>query len=100
MLRDPSTKYRPFPTIDLPDRQWPSRTITTAPRWLSTDLRDGNQALIDPMDAEKKTRFFDLLVKVGLKEIEVGFPSAGICRKGSILPQGQRTRVRSDPKGG
>lgn len=77
MLRDPSLKYRPFPTVDLPDRQWPSRTITKAPRWLSTDLRDGNQALIDPMDAEKKTRFFDLLVKVGLKEIEVGFPSAG-----------------------
>ncbi|HIV76623.1 MAG TPA: 2-isopropylmalate synthase [Candidatus Sphingomonas excrementigallinarum] len=77
MLRDPSTKYRPFPTIALPDRQWPNRTITSAPRWLSTDLRDGNQALIDPMDAEKKTRMFDLLVKVGLKEIEVGFPSAG-----------------------
>ena len=77
MLRDPSTKYRPFPAIDLPDRQWPSRTITRPPRWLSTDLRDGNQALIDPMDAEKKTRFFDLLCKIGLKEIEVGFPSAG-----------------------
>ncbi|HEU0066251.1 MAG TPA: 2-isopropylmalate synthase [Sphingomonas sp.] len=77
MLRDPSTKYRPFPPIDLPDREWPSRTITRPPRWLSTDLRDGNQALIDPMDAEKKTRMFDLLVKVGLKEIEVGFPSAG-----------------------
>ena len=77
MLRDPSTKYRPFPVIDIPDRTWPSTTITRAPRWLSTDLRDGNQALIDPMDAEKKTRFFDLLVKVGLKEIEVGFPSAG-----------------------
>ncbi|KTT99592.1 2-isopropylmalate synthase [Sphingomonas yabuuchiae] len=77
MLRDPSTKYRPFPIIALPDRQWPNRTITKAPRWLSTDLRDGNQALIDPMDAEKKTRMFDLLVKVGLKEIEVGFPSAG-----------------------
>ncbi|WP_288459770.1 2-isopropylmalate synthase [uncultured Sphingomonas sp.] len=77
MLRDPSTKYRPFPVIDIPDRTWPSKTITRAPRWLSTDLRDGNQALIDPMDAEKKARFFDLLVKVGLKEIEVGFPSAG-----------------------
>ncbi|MDR6787503.1 2-isopropylmalate synthase [Sphingomonas sp. BE138] len=77
MLRDPSQKYRPFPTVDLPDRRWPSQTIARAPRWLSTDLRDGNQALIDPMDAEKKTRFFDLLVKVGLKEIEVGFPSAG-----------------------
>src|SRR3546814_6671693 len=77
MLNDPSVKYRPFPQIDLPDRQWPSRVITTPPRWLSTDMRDGNQALIDPMDAERKRRFFDLLVKVGLKEIEVGFPSAG-----------------------
>ena len=77
MLKDPSVKYRPFQPINLPDRQWPTRTITRAPRWLSTDLRDGNQALIDPMGAEKKTRFFDLLVKVGLKEIEVGFPAAG-----------------------
>jgi 2-isopropylmalate synthase len=77
MLKDPSVKYRPFQPINLPDRQWPARTITSAPRWLSTDLRDGNQALIDPMGAEKKTRFFDLLVKVGLKEIEVGFPAAG-----------------------
>src|SRR3546814_1036294 len=77
MLNDPSVKYRPFPQIDLPDRQWPSRVITTPPRWLSTGMRDGNQALIDPMDAERKRRFFDLLVKVGLKEIEVGFPSAG-----------------------
>ncbi len=77
MLRDPSVKYRPFPPIDLPDRQWPSRTITRAPRWLSTDMRDGNQALIDPMDGERKARFFDLLVRLGLKEIEVGFPSAG-----------------------
>ncbi|HEY0959972.1 MAG TPA: 2-isopropylmalate synthase [Novosphingobium sp.] len=77
MLKNPGAKYRPFPTINLPDRQWPSRTITTPPRWLSTDLRDGNQALIDPMGAEKKNRFFDLLVKVGLKEIEIGFPAAG-----------------------
>ena len=77
MLSDPSRKYRPFPQVDLPDRQWPSRTITQPPRWLSTDLRDGNQALIDPMDTEKKTRFFELLTRVGLKEIEVGFPSAG-----------------------
>jgi 2-isopropylmalate synthase len=77
MLHDPSTKYRPFPQIDLPDRLWPSRTITVPPRWLSTDMRDGNQALIDPMDSEKKQRFFDLLIKVGIKEIEVGFPSAG-----------------------
>jgi 2-isopropylmalate synthase len=77
MLKDPSVKYRPFPQIDLPNRQWPSRVITSPPRWLSTDLRDGNQSLIDPMGAEKKTRFFDLLVKIGLKEIEVGFPAAG-----------------------
>ncbi|WP_448663813.1 2-isopropylmalate synthase [Sphingomonas sp. CJ20] len=77
MLRDPSVKYRAFPQVDLPDRQWPSRTITQPPRWLSTDMRDGNQALIDPMDGEKKQRFFDLLCKVGVKEIEVGFPSAG-----------------------
>jgi 2-isopropylmalate synthase len=77
MLKDPSVKYRPFPQINLPDRQWPARTITQAPRWLSTDLRDGNQSLIDPMGAEKKTRFFDLLLSVGLKEIEVGFPAAG-----------------------
>ena len=77
MLKDPSVKYRPFPQINLPNRQWPSRTIIKAPRWLSTDLRDGNQSLIDPMGPEKKSRFFDLLVKVGLKEIEVGFPSAG-----------------------
>jgi len=77
MLTDPSVKYRPFPQIDLPDRQWPSKTITAPPRWLSTDLRDGNQALIDPMDGEKKRRFFDLLVKIGVKEIEVGFPASG-----------------------
>ena len=77
MLRDPSAKYRPFPPIDLPDRQWPSRTITRAPIWLSTDMRDGNQALVEPMTAEKKTRFFDLLVRIGIKEIEIGFPASG-----------------------
>ena len=77
MLRDPSVKYRPFGQINLPDRQWPSRLIEKAPRWLSTDLRDGNQSIIDPMDAVKKRRFFDLLVEIGVKEIEVGFPSAG-----------------------
>ena len=77
MLKNPAEKYRPFPVINLPDRQWPSRVIEKAPRWLSTDLRDGNQALIDPMGAEKKTRFFDLLVKIGTKEIEVGFPASG-----------------------
>ncbi len=77
MITNPSVKYRPFPQVPLSDRQWPGRTITHAPRWLSTDLRDGNQALIDPMDADRKRRFFDLLVKIGLQEIEVGFPSSG-----------------------
>ena len=77
MLSDPSRKYRPFPQVPLPDRQWPSRTITHPPRWLSTDLRDGNQAIVDPMDAVKKNRFFAMLVEIGVKEIEIGFPAAG-----------------------
>jgi len=77
MLSEPGRKYRPFPPVNLPDRQWPSRTITQPPRWLSTDLRDGNQAIVDPMDAVKKNRFFDLLVRIGVKEIEIGFPAAG-----------------------
>jgi 2-isopropylmalate synthase len=72
----PVHRYRPFEPIDLPDRTWPGNRITQAPRWLSTDLRDGNQALIDPMSPERKHRMFDLLVKMGYKEIEVGFPSA------------------------
>ncbi len=72
----PVERYRSFPPIDLPDRTWPSRTIEQAPRWLSTDLRDGNQALIDPMTPARKMRMFDLLVQMGYKEIEVGFPSA------------------------
>ena len=76
MLKDPSTKYRPFPQIDIPDRTWPGKAIDKAPIWLSSDLRDGNQSLIEPMDADKKLRFFQCLVAVGLKEIEVGFPSA------------------------
>jgi len=77
MLPDPSVKYRPFSLgVDMSDRTWPSKTVTHAPRWLSTDLRDGNQALADPMDVEKKIIFFNMLLKVGVKEIEVGFPSA------------------------
>lgn len=76
MLKDPSKKYRSFAPIALPDRTWPDKTIEQAPIWLSTDLRDGNQSLIEPMDAQKKLRFFKCLVDVGLKEIEVGFPSA------------------------
>ncbi len=76
MLKDPSKKYRPFTPIHIPDRTWPDQIIDKAPIWLSTDLRDGNQSLIEPMDAEKKMRFFKCLLAVGLKEIEVGFPSA------------------------
>jgi len=69
-------KYRPYPSIDLPNREWPTKTITTAPAWCSVDLRDGNQALINPMDMNKKLELFKLLLKLGFKEIEVGFPSA------------------------
>jgi len=76
MLKDPSSKYRAFPAIDLPDRTWPSKTISEVPIWCSSDLRDGNQSLIEPMDAAKKLRFFKTLVQVGIKQIEVGFPSA------------------------
>ncbi len=76
MMQNPSAKYRPFPAIALHDRTWPGKTITHPPIWMSTDLRDGNQALIEPMSPEKKLRFFEMLVQIGLKEIEVGFPSA------------------------
>ena len=75
----PTHKYRPYHEqfrVHLPDRTWPDRRITTAPRWCAVDLRDGNQALIDPMSPERKRIMFDLLVKMGYKEIEVGFPSA------------------------
>jgi 2-isopropylmalate synthase len=72
----PIHRYRPFPAIDLPDRRWPANAITRAPRWLSTDLRDGNQALIDPMSPARKRAMFELLVRLGYKEIEVGFPAA------------------------
>ncbi|EYS93704.1 2-isopropylmalate synthase [Cupriavidus sp. SK-4] len=76
MLGNPATKYQPAATVDIPDRTWPGRTITRAPRWMSTDLRDGNQALIEPMNPARKLRFFEQLVKIGLKEIEVAFPAA------------------------
>jgi len=72
----PFERYRAFPPIDLPDRTWPNATITKPPRWLSTDLRDGNQALIDPMSPARKLTMFELLVRMGYKEIEVGFPAA------------------------
>jgi 2-isopropylmalate synthase len=72
----PYWKYRPYPTVDLPDRTWPDRVVERAPIWCSTDLRDGNQALVKPMDSVRKRRMFDLLLQLGVKEIEVGFPSA------------------------
>ncbi|ACB77452.1 2-isopropylmalate synthase [Opitutus terrae] len=86
MQSAPVTKYRPFPPVDLPNRQWPNRTITRAPIWCSVDLRDGNQALAQPMSVEEKLEYFEMLVKIGFKEIEVGFPSASqiefdFCRR-------------------
>ena len=69
-------RYKPYPPVDLPDRQWPSRVITEAPIWCSVDLRDGNQALRVPMNIDEKLKMFDLLIEVGFKEIEIGFPSA------------------------
>src|SRR3954468_15355334 len=76
MLKDPSTKYRAFPPVQLANRTWPSRTIVSPPIWCSSDLRDGNQALIEPMNSDRKRRMFDALVAIGCKEIEVAFPSA------------------------
>ena len=76
MQTAPGDKYRPFPPINLPGRQWPGRTLTHAPIWCSVDLRDGNQALAQPMSVDEKLEYFDMLVRIGLKEIEVGFPSA------------------------
>ncbi|KQU77087.1 MULTISPECIES: 2-isopropylmalate synthase [unclassified Rhizobacter] len=76
MLKQPNTKYRAFQPVALPDRRWPDAVLAHAPIWLSTDLRDGNQALIEPMDAQRKLRMFEMLLRIGFKEIEVGFPSA------------------------
>lgn len=86
MESSPGAKYRPFPTVDLPDRQWPSRRIQQAPLWCSVDLRDGNQALSQPMSVEEKLEYFAMLVRIGFKEVEIGFPSASqiefdFCRR-------------------
>lgn len=78
MLNRPQNKYRPFAPIAIPDRTWPSQTIAAPPIWCSVDLRDGNQALIEPMDAARKRRMFDQLVRIGFKEIEIGFPAASL----------------------
>src|SRR6186713_2602551 len=74
----PYRRYRPYEPVSLPDRTWPDVVLAHPPIWCSTDLRDGNQALVNPMDAARKRRFFDLLVRLGVKEIEVGFPSASM----------------------
>ncbi len=76
MLKNPASKYRPFPSVPLEQRGWPGRTITRAPLWCSVDLRDGNQALIEPMNAARKRRLFEMLIRSGFREIEVGFPAA------------------------
>src|SRR5271163_4855224 len=76
MLRHPSSKYRAFAPFDFNDRTWPNAVISAPPTWCSVDLRDGNQALIEPMDAARKRRMFDMLIRIGFKEIEVGFPAA------------------------
>jgi len=92
----PIHRYRAFPPVDLPDRTWPNAQLTHAPRWLSTDLRDGNQALIDPMSPERKHRMFDLLVSMGYKEIEVGFPSASETDFAFVRQLIERDKVPDD----
>ena len=97
----PFQRYQPFPPVELPDRTWPTRTIDRAPQWCSVDLRDGNQALIDPMDAERKMRMFQLLVAMGYREIEVGFPAASSTDfdfiralvEGDLVPAGVTIQV-------
>ena len=89
-------KYRPFPPVALKDRTWPDKTITAAPIWCSVDLRDGNQALIEPMSVAQKKLMFQLLVDVGFKEIEVGFPSAGATEFDFISGLVQSGRIPDD----
>jgi 2-isopropylmalate synthase len=101
MMISPAEKYRPFPPVSLPDRQWPNRAITQPPIWCSVDLRDGNQSLIEPMGLDRKMRMFDALLKMGFKEIEVGFPSASqtdfdfvrYLIEGKRIPQGVTIQV-------
>jgi len=99
--RMPFGRYAPFPPVDIADRTWPSRVITAAPQWCSVDLRDGNQALIDPMDADRKLQMFRLLVEMGYTEIEVGFPAASqtdfdfirTLVTGDLVPEGVTIQV-------
>jgi len=101
MQPPPITKYRPFPPVDLPGRQWPGRVLERAPIWCSVDLRDGNQALAQPMSVEEKLEYFDMLVRIGFREIEIGFPSASqtefdFCRRlitDRLIPEGVAIQV-------
>ena len=96
MMISPREKYRPFPPVNLPDRQWPNRSITKPPVWCSVDLRDGNQSLIEPMGPDRKMRMFDALLNMGFKEIEVGFPSASQTDFDFVpLPDRQPARSRT-----
>ena len=95
--------YRPYRPLTLPDRTWPDRDITRAPRWASVDLRDGNQALVDPMDSERKLKLFQTLIDIGFKEIEVGFPSASQTDfdfQRQIIDAGPHPRRRDHPGAG
>ena len=96
MIANPSLKYRPFPTIPLSNRQWPSRVLTHAPQWCSVDLRDGNQALAVPMNVSQKLELFDALVKCGFKQIEVGFPAASNTEYDFIRQLIEEDRIPSD----
>jgi 2-isopropylmalate synthase len=101
MLSNPSEKYRPTRCFELVNRQWPSKTLQTAPAWCSVDLRDGNQALIEPMSIRSKKAMFDLLVSIGFKEIEIGFPSGSqidfdFCRQlieNKLIPEDVAVQV-------
>ena len=96
MLKQPATKYSPFPPVGLSDRQWPNRVIATPPIWMSTDLRDGNQALFEPMDGERKLRMFKMLCDIGFKEIEVAFPSASQTEFGFVRRLIEEKRIPDD----
>src|SRR5271163_3299969 len=96
MSVNPQAKYRPFEPVNLPDRQWPGRSITKPPVWCSVDLRDGNQALVEPMGPERKSRMFDLLIDMGFKEIEVGFPSASQTDYDFLRQLIEQDRIPSD----
>ena len=97
-MDNPTNKYSAFKPIDLENRKWPEKTIKNAPIWCSVDLRDGNQALIEPMGAERKNRMFDLLCNIGFKEIEVGFPSASQTDYDFVRDLIENKKIPSDVK--